>query len=108
MKLIEEAERGRKAEMVADKTIADLKADNDDFLKKLNIAEMKVIESKVRENNLIESGNKLMEELKRKEVEEELKIKEETKKDEDLKEDEESKVEINSSTDDGKGFGEEF
>ena len=90
MKLIEEAERGRKAEMVADKTIAALKADNDDFLKKLNIAEMKVIESKVRENNLIESGNKLMEELRKKEVEEELKIKEETKKHEDLKEDEEN------------------
>ena len=35
-----------------------------------------------------------MEELKRKEVEEELKIKEETKKHEDLKGDEESKVEI--------------
>ena len=48
MKLIEEVERGRKAEMVADKTIAALKADNDDFLKKFNIAEMKVIESKVR------------------------------------------------------------
>ena len=107
MKLIEEVERGRKAEKVADKMIAALKADNDDFLKKLDIAEMKVIESKARESNLVESGNKLMEELKRKEVEEELKIKEETKKHEDLKGDEESKVEIKEEIEKKKNTGNE-
>ena len=69
MKMIEEVEQSRKAQNVKDKIIANLKADNDDLLKKVDIADMKVISSKERESNLIESGNKMMEELKKKDEE---------------------------------------
>ena len=56
MKLIEEIERGRKAENVKDKIIATLKAENVDFQKKIDAAQIK----EGREAKLIESGNELM------------------------------------------------